>query len=530
MQCSGAPPHSPSAMETLSILAPPPLDVTQSVYCPTINGAGETPTMIGSENTHPMDQSPLDGPYQSINVSIIGCAGLQHFNNLCKTPCNPYCVLQYGDVIKMTKVKANLNDPYFGEEFSFPLSRSTEKMFLTIKHRDDTGNQPLGWVSVPTSSVEDYVRQSRLEKALNGLSFSLPSSPGINDPSQWEAISKAKSDTLNIARCSDVSEKELRDRYPGMKRIPLQSTVESKAFDTIALSEAPHVFLRFEIKPLDTSPIGENPVCSASAIEEANNDKIFETSRAESPVLLTLSFAEDIVPFALDSALLSEWTFSVHRDLSIATGEHQSRFDLMSADIKDVVNINLRVVPVSMSPDGQSSRTAKEVANDISMQVYSIKSALRRAIPSLFRVVHVGDGEESNSENEYASSTTASDDMGSSVQTLDDVQEPEVLIGYADMSQSSDDELKLENSGLHAFRSAAPQASPKPTMNPKDVGEEIAQLSKVSSGVQHTNADQEVPWKGAIEDAYIPALKNFAPKVKPLQGGELFQQARQSLM
>ena len=153
------------------------------------------------------------------------------------------------------------------------------------------------------------------------------------------------------------------------------------------------------------------------------------------PITVTLSFAEDIVPFALDPTLLvlnllallvqstntdrdseqSEWTFSLHRDLSRATGENESRFDIRTTDIKDLLTVNMAILPIWMMPNKQSSKTAQDVANDIKMLVRDIHSTLRQAIPSLFRILQEGDEEEGNSEDESYYSTSASDLMASSL-------------------------------------------------------------------------------------------------------------------
>jgi len=105
----------------------------------------------------------------------------------------------------------------------------------------------------------------------------------------------------------------------------------------------------------------------------------------------------------------------LHRDLSRATGENESRFDIRTTDIKDLLTVNMAILPIWMMPNKQSSRTAQDVANDIKTLVRDIHSTLRQAIPSLFRILQEGDEEEGNSENESYYSTSASDLMGSSL-------------------------------------------------------------------------------------------------------------------
>ena len=105
----------------------------------------------------------------------------------------------------------------------------------------------------------------------------------------------------------------------------------------------------------------------------------------------------------------------MHRDLSRATGENESRFDIRTTDIKDLLTVNMAILPIWMMPNKQSSRTAQDVANDIKTLVRDIHSTLRQAIPSLFRILQEGDEEEGNSENESYYSTSASDFMGSSL-------------------------------------------------------------------------------------------------------------------
>ena len=162
------------------------------------------------------------------------------------------------------------------------------------------------------------------------------------------------------------------------------------------------------------------------------------SAEPEAPVVLALSFSEDILPLALDSNLLSEWTFSVHRDLAIATIEHHSRFEMMSTDIKDVITVNLVVRPVQMLPHVKSAKTAEELAEEINTKACNMESDLRRHIHSLFRVVNVGDQEDANSDDEFF---TAEDDMGDSVESVDETSDrANDIIEFADMIQSEDEQ------------------------------------------------------------------------------------------
>jgi hypothetical protein len=196
----------------------------------------------------------------------------------------------------------------------------------------------------------------------------------------------------------------------------------------------------------------------------------------------------------------------------MTTGEHQARFEIMSTDIKDVVTLNLVIRPMRMLPHVSSTKTARDLADEINAQVCSMESDLRRHIPTLFRVVDVGDQEEANTDNEFS----FSDDMGSSVESLDENSDrANVMIDFTDMIQSEDEpqENAFSQSRAipHASRAAAPlQTSPNVTRNALDT---------VEAG-QKALSGKKAPWN----------LKSLVPQTQTaLQGAELYSAARQCL-
>ena len=108
------------------------------------------------------------------------------------------------------------------------------------------------------------------------------------------------------------------------------------------------------------------------------------TTSTESALKITLSFAEDIVPLTLDPKLWTDWVYSLHSDLCSSTGEEGNRFDIISAEINDVVSVDVLIRPIL--PDSQSTRTVHEVAHEIVSQVGNFRSPIRHAIPSLFQI------------------------------------------------------------------------------------------------------------------------------------------------
>ena len=465
-----------------------------------------------SPSWSPMAQplvDPLHGHVEAIKVSVIGCADLPSLGTH-----GTVASFQFGHVTKTTAINKNMTDPYFGEEFSFLLAEVTDEMTVTIKQRDDAGDQLVGWVCVHKSSMDDFLWRCKMEKALSGLSFLRPSSPiptKETDPSEWDITLKQNDEPLDILRCSEVSAVELQERYPGMRKMPLQCADSSKNKDI----DEPSVFLRFESVPYraeqsNSSPVSATPPAGQFDVQQTVFSRI-PSAEPEAPVVLALSFSEDILPLALDSNLLSEWTFSVHRDLAIATREHHSRFEMMSTDIKDVITVNLVVRPVRMLPHVKSAKTAEELAEEINTQACNMESDLRRHIPSLFRVVNVGDQEDANSDDEFF---TAEDDMGDSVESVDETSDrANDIIEFADMIQSEDEQQ--ENS-MSASR-AAPWASRAPP--PLRIAPKAA-----SDALDTSEASQKAP-------SYKKTLWNSesATPETILQGAELYSAARQCL-
>jgi hypothetical protein len=445
----------------------------------------------------------LDGHAKAIKVSVIGCADLPQLGTY-----GTVATFQFGNVTNTTKVNKNMIDPYFGEEFRFSWTDESE-MTVTIKQRDDDGDQIVGRVCISKSSMEDFLRRSKMEEALSGLCFLRPSSPvasKASDSRMWSA------GPLDISQCSEVSEVKLQKMYPGMRKVPLQCAHASKDKN----AGEPSIFLRFESVDFLAEQSKSNPVPASSTTEQSGAPQItysrIPSAEPEAPVVLALSFAEDIVPLTLDSNLLSEWIFSVHRDLAMTTGEHQARFEIMSTDIKDVVIVNLVIRPMRMLPHVSSAKTARELADEINAQVCSMESDLRRHIPTLFRVVDVGDQEEANTDNEFS----VSDDMGSSVESLEENSDRvNVMIDFTDMIQSEDEPqenaFSASRATPHASRSAAPlQTVPNVTMNALDT---------VEAG-QKALSGKKTLWN----------LKSPVPQTQTsLQGAELYSAARQGL-
>ena len=165
----------------------------------------------------------------AISVSVIGCTDLPDSDANPAIPWKAYCMLQSKEQTRTTKVNTNMPDPYFGEVFCFPLERDAhewmnlildEAMTVTIKHKDtskdNNGDDIIGWACIPHTSIQDYIKQSRLEQALSGLSFLRPSKT-TNSPKLASELQP-----LDILRCSEVSKKILSRRYPSMKWLPLQ--------------------------------------------------------------------------------------------------------------------------------------------------------------------------------------------------------------------------------------------------------------------------------------------------------------------
>lgn len=471
----------------------------------------------------------------TIAVAVIGCADLPVWDQP-GTSCNPYCILQLGDQKKTTQLKHNMRDPYFGEVFTFPFSQgANEEMTVTVKHREQAGDQMLGWVSIPIAAIEDYVRQSKMERALSGLSFLRPSSPKSPDPNELEGISSNRFQPLDISRCSEVSEHDLHKKYPGLKRFPLEGAAEKMGADGQFI-ERPGLFLRFEIENENTENLQTHAAPSIPVFGQKEG-QIAVTSTPESPIYLLFSFAEDIVPFALDSTLVSEWTFSLHRDLSRVTGEHHSRFDIVSADIKDIVTVKLVVRPPYMLENVRSTRTAKEVVAELQEMVRNTKSKLRRMMPSLFEMTEEGDEEESNSDNQTDSSTMGSDDddgtrdeddMGTSIESVEQDQaiedEDEMIDMQAYVREISDE--KIEGKNLQEFTTSASRtvlaAAPPPSP---------PVLAAVSPPQDAPQTSSKMPMNPQKVSAHIQQLKkSIIPADMPhLEGAELYSLARKSL-
>jgi len=472
---------------------------------------------------------------RTIAVSVIGCENLPECIQQVPTECHPYCIVQLGNQTKTTHVKHNVSDPYFGEEFCFQCATGSEEMTVTIKHQDCNGDQILGWVSIPPSCFHDYAKQSKMEHSLDGLSILRPSSPKSLDVNHWGSL-EASLPSVNVNRCSEMNDKELRQGYPGMQRFQVQGIADSGKMQKIEGVKGAYLMMQFRI--LDTPAMSSSICLSSIPVFDMGEGALLRPSDAlescpspEVPISMALSFAEDIVPFALDSALLSEWTFSIHRDLSMATSEHHSRFDLVSSEIKDVVTINLVVRPIWMLPDVQSKRTAKELASEIKRQVHSMHSKLRCAIPSLFRIIEDGHDKQSDSGNESVSSST-SDDMGSSVESLsssldeeDDKQaiqnriladDQERQMDYADLSQSSDEEIKLE---------VAPAPKGVRAVAPPPHETTYATLAKNDTETNATVLLLPGQAKSAIANLKVSIIE----RMPQLHGAELYSNARQSL-
>jgi hypothetical protein len=180
----------------------------------------------------------------------------------------------------------------------------------------------------------------------------------------------------------------------------------------------------------------------------------------------------------------------------MATGEHQSRFEITSTEIRDIVLVQVKIKPAWMVPDIQSPRTVQAVESEIRLQVRNTDSSLRRSIPSLFRMVEAGNDQDSMHDYEADSSSTASVGEGESDASEEEqeqpsiVSDPEPLISFSRLSDDEDDAVQLQV--------AAPSAPARATRSPAQPAP-IASKSLRSEGVVR------------------------------LEGAELYSMARQSL-
>ena len=131
-----------------------------------------------------------------------------------------------------------------------------------------------------------------------------------------------------------------------------------------------------------TAKVSDERLVAPASFSSKCSSKI--TTSTESALKITLSFAEDIVPLTLDPKLWTDWVFSLHNNLCSSTGEDENRFDIISAEINDVVSVDVLIRPIL--PDSQSTRTVHEVAHEIVLQVGNFRSPMRYAIPSLFQI------------------------------------------------------------------------------------------------------------------------------------------------
>ena len=198
------------------------------------------------------------------------------------------------------------------------------------------------------------------------------------------------------------------------------------------------------------------------------------------------------------------WLFGqVHRGLSTATGEHQSRFGILSTEIRDVVLVQVAIKQAWMVPEAQVSRTAKDVELELRMQVKDVDSVLRRTIPSLFRIVDAGNDRDQDStyvQSDSLSSTASIDDGESEMSDLgaevlpDIVTDVEPLISIA--ARSDGEEMPI---GVKA--ACTPQPARAAASSPTSYVEENVATKRVDAG----------------------------RNVEHLEGAELYSMARQSL-
>ena len=151
-----------------------------------------------------------------------------------------------------------------------------------------------------------------------------------------------------------------------------------------------------------------------------------------------------------DADFLLDLLGQVHRGLSMATGEHQSRFEITSTEIRDVVLVQVKIKPAWMVPNIQSPRTVQAVESEIRLQVRDTDSSLRRSIPSLFRMVEAGNDQDSMHDYEADSSSTASVGAGESDASEEEqeppyiVSDPEPLISFSRLSDDEDDAVQMQ--------------------------------------------------------------------------------------
>lgn len=191
----------------------------------------------------------------------------------------------------------------------------------------------------------------------------------------------------------------------------------------------------------------------------------------------------------------------VHRALAMATGEHQNRFEIASTEIRDVVLVQVKIKPAWMVPECLSSRTVTDVQSEIRMQVRDIGSSLRRTMPSLFRMVEVGDDQASMHECETDSSSTASvgdgdsDTSGKEESDAVGVPDSEPLINFSTFSDEEGDSVEIQ-----VAAPAAPARATRASASPAVVGA--------------LNANKSL---------------SLSKDVAQLEGAELYSMARQSL-
>jgi len=206
-----------------------------------------------------------------------------------------------------------------------------------------------------------------------------------------------------------------------------------------------------------------------------------------------------IVSICKDMILI--WVLGqVHRSLSTATGEHQSRFGIVSTEIRDVVLVQVAVKPAWMVPEAQASRTAKDVELEMRLQVKNVDSVLRQIIPTLFRIAEVGNDQDSiYAQSDSSSSTTSHDEGESEISDLgagapDIVADVEPLISFATCSDEEEVPFGLKAS-----------FTPKPAR---------AVVSAPTSYVEESVANKR---------------RDAGRHVEQLEGAELYSMARQSL-
>eukprot|EP00960_Hanusia_phi_P049695 759717-Hanusia_phi.AAC.3 len=311
-----------------------------------------TRTGLREECTHSADfTSPKNGILHSegvnhdvvLDMSIIACKNIP----LVPFGSKVYVEIECGDDRKYTKSRIYREEMLFNETFRFLLKNDSAHILVKI-------------VCKPQNNVHYEIGKVLMEKSV--VSEMLQAKQELHG-SQQHTFSQS------VIRESNQNLKErsimlLGHQYPAWRAFEVRNAQDEPVLGETA--EHTQVLINLAAHNRESELLAGSRVSSPK----------------DTPVVVNVTFAEDIVPFVLDPDLLNGWKLEVLLTVAQVLNEPKDRFEIASVSITDCINVRLLIRPLLL---------LRSSLDDVAGQARQPSSQLRQIHPTISDCEMIGD-------------------------------------------------------------------------------------------------------------------------------------------